>query len=279
MPNKTKELDVLHRFTFASYAARGEILLLQQSWQTILTQHAYPQSIALLLGEVLAATILMAATIKFKGQITTQIQSDGIISLLVAKCNHLFQIRSLARWDKQATIHNNKDLIGNGQLIVTIEQDERVKPLQSIIEIQNHNIVKSIEHYFLQSEQLPTRFIVAANKKNLKGILLQTLPSNSQLEDWQTLMAKTKKFSANKLIKSNYQSLIKYFNAIDDLRIFPNHVVEFVCNCSRERMKNALHSLSEDKADELVDGHQYVTVTCDYCNQEYHFTQSELLKQ
>lgn len=89
-----------------------------QTYQQIIADKNYPAPVATLLGELLVATSLLTATLKFEGSITVQVQGDGPVSLAVINGDHNQQLRGVARWNgdvKAGTIH---DLMGKGHMVI-----------------------------------------------------------------------------------------------------------------------------------------------------------------
>ena len=90
--------DKLHRFLFDQANIRGEIAQLTETWETILSHHDYPQVIREYLGQVVAASILLSATLKFEGSLTIQANGDGALTLMVVECRNDFAVRGIAKW-------------------------------------------------------------------------------------------------------------------------------------------------------------------------------------
>ena len=80
--------DQLHRYLFEQFAVRGELVTVSETWKQILENHNYPLPVKTLLGELLVATSLLTATLKFAGDITVQLQGDGPMSLAVINGNY-----------------------------------------------------------------------------------------------------------------------------------------------------------------------------------------------
>src|SRR5699024_5546931 len=151
--------DELYRFLFDEHGIRGELVSVQETYQAILRERDYPLPVQTLLGELLTVTSLLTATLKFKGEITVQLQGDGPVNFIVINGDHNQHFRGLARVKQtvpeQATL---SQMIGQGLLIITItpEQGERY---QGIVALEKETLAACVENYFLQSEQLPTKII------------------------------------------------------------------------------------------------------------------------
>jgi molecular chaperone Hsp33 len=178
--------DRVRRFIFEKQPVRGHWVRLTDAWRELRAHAPYPQPVEQLLGEAVAASVLLAASLKFRGRLTLQLQGNGAVRLLVAQCTHEFGVRALARFDADQVIETPdaaatesmfQRLVGNeGRITVTIETDERGAPYQGIVPLQGSSLAESLETYFASSEQLPTRVLVAADRDGCAGLLVQKMP-------------------------------------------------------------------------------------------------------
>src|ERR1700690_2453716 len=90
--------DTLHRFVFERYPIRGHIVHLDAAWRALIEHRRYPEEIRNTLGEAVVASLLLAATIKFDGVLSLQLQGDGPLHLLLAQCTSGLAVRGLARY-------------------------------------------------------------------------------------------------------------------------------------------------------------------------------------
>ena len=176
MNEQTKQAaDVVRRFIVENQPVRGHWVRLDAAWRDLCAHSDYPQPVRELLGQEVAASVLLAATLKFRGTLTLQLQGDGAISLLVAQCTHDFRLRAVARFDEQrvATISDGaskrggetfRQLVGtSGRVAVTVEADERSMRYQGVVPLRGGSLADSLEAYFASSEQLPPRVILPAS--------------------------------------------------------------------------------------------------------------------
>lgn len=270
--------DFIQPFLFEHSDVRGKIVRLQKSAQTIMEQHDYPVVIRDILGELLVAAVLLSSTFKYEGQLTLQFQSEGVLKMLVAKCNHRFEIRGLAQWDQEADIQQLENAFFSGQLIITLENSRDNQRHQSIVDINHQTISEAIETYFNQSEQIPTKIILAHEKQHFAGFLVQKMPSHSieQLSFWEHVTILTKTLKSEELIQWDNARLLKNLFHEEDIRLFDLQSIIFKCSCSEEKSKNTLQLLGRKEALEHFLTNKILTVTCDYCNQQYHFTKQQV---
>lgn len=272
--------DICQRFMFEHAPIRGELVRLGESYRTIVHQHHYPSVIRELLGEALVAAVLLTEVIKFNGELTLQFQSDGPVTLLVAKCNSQGMVRGLATWRDDVLPINIPSALGEGQLVVTISYDEQVKPYQSVIPIRHQTISQALEVYFIQSEQLPTRLYVAVSAEAVSGLLLQMLPNESSEtlnETWEEAVILADTLNTDELLTLDHSEILRRLYHEHDIRLFDARSIAFKCRCSPERMAGAILALGEAEAAVMLQTNKEIVVTCEYCNNIYGFDKAQVL--
>ena len=174
--------DSLHRFMFEHYPIRGHLVHLDASWRALIEHRDYPETVRDTLGEAVVASLLLAATIKFDGVLSLQLQGAGPVHLLLAQCTSGLGVRGLARFQEntgnpgQTYSSDVAQLIGPGNLTVTLESDDGAQRYQGIVPITGQRLADSLQIYFENSEQLPTRLWLYADAQGASGMLLQLLP-------------------------------------------------------------------------------------------------------
>jgi molecular chaperone Hsp33 len=172
--------DRLHRFIFEHFPIRGHLVHVDAAWRALIEHANYPAAIRETLGEAVAASLLLAATIKFEGVLSLQLQGDGPLYLMLVQCTSGLGVRGLARYrDGEPTEASIANLIGAGNLTVTLETDDSSQRYQGIVPITGRRLADSLQVYFENSEQLPTRLWLHADAQGASGMLLQKLPAAS----------------------------------------------------------------------------------------------------
>jgi molecular chaperone Hsp33 len=277
-----RDRDSLHRFIFEQFPIRGHLVHLDAAWAALIEHREYPQAIRDTLGEAVAASLLLAATVKFEGVLSLQLQGNGPVHLLLAQCTSGLAVRGLARYRDSETAGspNIGDLIGAGNLTVTLETDDGAQRYQGIVPIIGERLSDSLQVYFENSEQLPTRLWLHADGQGASGMLLQKLPSADSLpaadavviEDaWRRVQLIAATLTPQELSTlSDAQILHRLFNE-DDVRLFEPAPVYFRCRCSRERVSGMLQGLGESETRAVLEERGEVEVRCDFCNRAYVF--------
>jgi molecular chaperone Hsp33 len=271
--------DCLHRFVFEDYPIRGHLVHLDAAWRALIEHREYPQAIRDILGEAVAASLLLAATIKFEGVLSLQLQGDGPMHLLLVQCTSGLGVRGLARYHERKEQRGISDLIGAGNLTVTLETDDGAQRYQGIVPITGDRLADSLQAYFENSEQLPTRLWLCADDDGASGMLLQRLPagggasgSAAAVDDaWRRVQLIGDTLTPQELrTLADAEILHRLFNE-DDLRLFEQSPVYFRCRCSRERVGGMLQGLGEAETRSVLAERGAVEVRCDFCNRAYVF--------
>ncbi len=283
-----RDRDSLHRFLFEQYPIRGHLVHLDAAWHALIEHRDYPEAIRDTLGEAVAASLLLAATIKFEGVLSLQMQGDGPVHLMLVQCTSGLGVRGLARYrDDASGALRIGDMIGAGNLTVTLETDEGAQRYQGIVPIAGERLAESLQVYFENSEQLPTRLWLHADAQGASGMLLQKLPGRGSspagaaadaamdaaaIEDaWRRVQLIASTLTGEELrTLADEEILHRLFNE-DDVRLFEASPVYFRCRCSRERVASMLQGLGEAETRSVLKERGDVEVRCDFCNRAYVF--------
>ena len=262
--------DQLHRYLFENAAVRGELVNVTQTWREVMKNHDYPAPVQQLLGELLVATSLLTATLKFDGDITVQLQGDGPLSLAVINGNNRQELRGVARVQGEiAPEASLKNMVGNGYLVITISP-EKGERYQGVVGLEGETLAECLEDYFMRSEQLPTRLFIRTSDKGAAGILLQVLPAqDTSKEDFNHLATLTDTIKAEELIELPANDVLWRLYHQEEATVYDPQPVSFKCTCSRERCGEVLKTLPQEEVDEIIAEDGEVDMHCDYCGTHY----------
>ena len=276
------EGDLLYRFLFENLAIRGHLVRLDASWRAAIEHHDYPRPVSDALGEALAASVLMAGSLKFQGRLSLQVEGPGPVRLLLAQCTHRHAIRGVARHrELPGECADAAALFGGGRLAVTIEQEGRGDQYQGLVAIEQPRLSGCLEQYFERSEQLPSRLLLAARPDRAAGFLLQRVavggapaaaPLAADGEDaWRRIGFLLATLSSGELLDLPCRDILRRLFANDDIRLFDGTPVFFQCSCSRERVSGILQALGADEIQSLLRDQGDVEVRCEFCNRGWRF--------
>ncbi|MBN3052856.1 MULTISPECIES: Hsp33 family molecular chaperone HslO [Pectobacterium] len=273
--------DQLHRYLFENYAVRGELVTVNETYQRILTNHDYPVAVQTLLGEMLVATSLLTATLKFSGDITVQLQGDGPLKLAVINGNHQQQMRGVARLQGDIAPGSSlKEMVGNGYLVITITPTDGER-YQGVVGLEGETVAECLESYFQQSEQLPTRLFIRTGQHDGKqaaaGMLLQVLPAqDADRNDFDHLAQLTTTVKADELFTLPATEVLYRLYHQEEVTVYEPQDVEFRCHCSRDRCADALMTLSDQEVNEMIEQDGEIDMHCDYCGTHYLFNSLDI---
>ncbi len=273
--------DGTRRFLFEDADIRGEIVHLDSAYREIIAIHQYPLAVSRLLGEFLAAAVLLSTNLKFEGTLILQVRSEGEIPLLMVECDHRLRVRGIARGAEHATSDNNDQLLKGGQLAITIDPAHGQR-YQGIVPLEQGSLSNSLDGYFKRSEQLNTRVWLTADGHRAAGLLLQQLPAlittdnDQRAQQWEHVYSLASTVTDCELRELESEQLLYQLYNEDRVRLFEPSDVSFNCSCSRERTHNALITLNPADIEELLEELGSITMDCEFCNQHYQYSRSDL---
>jgi molecular chaperone Hsp33 len=276
MPQKND--DVMQRFLLERAGVRGVLVRLGASWREVAGRAYYPAPLHALLGESLAASVLLTGHIKLDGALSIELKSAGALRLLFAECNDAGQVRGLARWTDPLPAPLALDRLEGGVMAITIGNVEREQRYQGLVDLEHADLAASLENYFARSEQLPARILLAADGEHAVGLMLQRLPvdggHNAVADDdaWPRVLQLTATLGAAELLATDAHDLLYRLYHDESVRLFEPQALAFGCSCSRERVSAMLRALGRDEVEAALAAHDdQVEVICEFCARVYHF--------
>ena len=268
--------DQLQRFSFDDVAIRGEVAHLNQAYQDVLSRHQYPQPIAVAVGKLMAATAMLSANLKFKGRLTLQIRLPGNISLIQAETDEQGQLRAIARYDENQP--SEELSFEDGQMVITIEPDQGQR-YQGITLIEGGDVAAALEEYFVQSEQLASRFWLMCDGQQAAGFMLQQLPSkrtDDDIDAWDRVSHLAATIKQQELLELANEELLHRLYHEENVRVYPASALSFHFTCSRDRLANALHQVGKTAISEMIEESGHIDVNCEFCQQHYRFDETDM---
>ncbi|MBU3020365.1 Hsp33 family molecular chaperone HslO [Aestuariibacter sp. A3R04] len=275
--------DELHRYLLNAANVRGELVRLEDSLQKIVHSYEYPVQIQRLLSEMAAATCMLTAILKFKGEIGLQIQSKGPVSYAVINASHDYTLRGVARWDESLTAlpETFAELIANGVLVITITPDEGER-YQGVVALDKPTLAECIEDYFTQSEQLATKVMLMTDLSvpyaaRAAGMLLQVLPSQAQNTDvsqdteFEHVVKLSETLTEEEMFGLSVNDILYRLFHQEEVEVYPPHSVSFACTCSKQRSADALRNVEKTELLQIIEEDGAIKMNCQYCHAEYRF--------
>lgn len=296
----------LHKFLFEGLPVRGMLVRLTDAWQDILQRReqagAFPQPVRHLLGEMAAAGVLMQSNIKFNGALILQISGDGPVKLAVAEVQPDLALRATATVigdvGDDAQLEALVNVHGKGRCAITLDPKDRLpgqQPYQGVVPLHGdrreplQQISEVLEHYMLQSEQLDTKLVLAANDQIAAGLLIQRLPIEGEgnlaaqrnedeiglNEAYNRIAHLASTLTSEELLTLDANTILHRLFWEESVRRFEPLTGEdgphFACSCSRERVGQMLRGLGREEVDGIVVEQGRVEIVCEFCGEHYHF--------
>ncbi|MDT8429598.1 MAG: Hsp33 family molecular chaperone HslO [Pseudomonadales bacterium] len=273
--------DISQRFIFDHADIRGELVTLGDSYLQTVAQHGYTGAVSQLLGQFLAAGVLLGSTIKFAGRLVLQARGDGDIDLIMSEYTSEGNLRGIARFAQQPKGNSFRELVGKGTLVITV--DSRLgDPYQGVVALDSDSLALCLQHYFQQSEQLDSWFMLAVDEKRVSAMMLQQLPAQLEAdpevraEQWQQALHLARTLSRDELLSHDHETILHRLYHEQDLRLFEPRPLRYQCSCSRERTAKALLAIGKQEVDSIVAEQNGVEISCEFCGTEYNFGPGEL---
>lgn len=270
--------DSLQRFLFEQSHVRGELVHLDDAWREVLKRHDYPPALREVMGELMAAAVLLAAMLKLKGSLILQIQGRGPVTLLVVECDGELNVRATAKWQGELDGIGFAQMVGEGRFVITLDPRDGGQTYQGIVELDGNSVAEVLQNYMLRSDQLETRLWLTADDRGAAGLLLQKMPGDGgyafeeQDDDmWQRATMLTETLKREELLGLPALQLIRRLYSEEDVRLFDAQHVAFRCTCSRDRVARMLKMLGWDEVQSVLAERGMVEVRCEFCNHQYLF--------
>ncbi len=298
-------MSELHKFLFDGLPVRGMIVRLTSTWQEVLARRAantstgaYPPRVSEMLGEMLAAGALMQSNIKFNGALVLQIMGDGPVKVAVAEIQSDLSMRATATVQGEVAIDSKLsemvNVLNKGRCAITLDPKDKFpgqQPYQGVVPLHGdnnenlENLAEVLEHYMLQSEQLDTKLVLAANNTVAAGLLIQRLPvqGNKNLgeksreddigtnEAFNRIALFASSLKRDELLSLDVDTILHRLFWEEKVLRFEPQQPRFACTCSRERVASMLHSLGVAEVGSILTEQERVEVGCDFCGAQYRF--------
>ena len=292
---------------------RGMLVRLTDAWQDILARRAantqtgpYPVPVRQLLGEMAAAGVLMQGNIKFNGALILQIFGDGPVKVGVVEVQPDFSLRAtcsqVGEVAPESSLSQMVNLHNQGRCAITLDPKDRLpgqQPYQGVVPLfgdqgeKLESISEVLQHYMLQSEQLDTVLVLAADDQVAAGLLIQRLPVEGegnlagqmdsvareaelgQSEDFSRIAILAKSLKREELLTLDAETILHRLFWEEPLARFEPMVGDngprFACSCSRERVGHMIRSLGTAEVESILAEQGQVEVGCDFCGAQYRF--------
>ncbi|MFN7387907.1 Hsp33 family molecular chaperone [Brevundimonas sp.] len=285
-------------FQIEGWPVRGRLVRLGEAIDAILSAHAYPEPVAALLGEACALAALVGSSLKFEGRLIVQAQGDGPVRYVVADYDTEGFLRGYCRYDEAEVAAAStgfarpgaKTLLGQGVFVMTLDRGPDFERTQGITPIEGESLSLAAEHYFEQSEQIPTKVRLAVGAVTTDtgtqwragGALIQLIAGDdargSTEEVWDRSRALFHTLADDELVDPTItpQTLLFRLFHEDGVRLEDPRPLKAQCRCSADRIATVLASFAPEERADMVEPDGKIHVTCEYCARDYELEPAEI---
>ncbi len=282
--------DQLKKYLFEDHSARVQAVTLDQAWKTGMAHQSYPECVQQLLGELVAAAVLLAGNIKFDGSLVLQLQGDGPVTLIVVECSADLAIRATASLREgvqvppASTLQSLLNAHGRGRFIVMLDPGRdkpHAQPYQGVVPLEGQTVAEVLELYMRHSEQLDTRLWLAANADRCAGLLVQRLPDHGGTNvaanaaehehAWERARHLAGTLKADELLALDTDTLIYRLFSEETLLAFEPQNIRWHCPCTHARVADMLRMLGRGEIESILSEQGHVDIACNFCGKPYRF--------
>jgi molecular chaperone Hsp33 len=257
-------MNEIQTFVLEDNGIRGTLVRLEETWTKVLANHDYPQPVRALLGEGVAATLLLASGLKTTPSVSLQLQGEGALKLLLVQCTDGQRVRGMASFK---TAPQTFRLLGAGRLVVNLDTGKPNGFFQGIVPLTSARLDECLESYFAQSEQLDTRLILRGDEQRIAGLLLQVLPGHGE----ERAAGAFETAAACAATATPAELLLPKLFAGQSIRLFKAKPVTHDCRCTPERLAGVVRMLGDEEVKSLLAEQGHVELKCEFCNRAFRY--------
>ncbi|MDR2451277.1 MAG: Hsp33 family molecular chaperone HslO [Candidatus Accumulibacter sp.] len=270
--------DGVRRFLFDELDVRGAVVRLDAVWRRLMDGRGYPAPVAELLGQMAAVTVLLVDNLKHPGRLTVQLRGKGPVSLLVIDCSERLNLRCMARHAEEVAAAPAAELLGHGELLLSMTSPRRRKPYQSVVPLEGATIAEIFERYLRRSEQLAAHFSVAAGESGAAGLYLQKMPAADERDPdgWTRVEALAATARREELLGLSCEDLLTRLFPEETVRVFERRAIIHDYPPDARRIGNLLLALGREDVYDNLRKNGVIVVNDELSNHEYRFDRQDI---
>ena len=247
----------------------------------------WPTSAAAL-GRMMSAVLMMGAMSKQEEKLSVTINGGGPIGTMICVTKGDGKIKGFVGDPHTHYTYNDTGKLAVGVAVGKEGYLEVIRDMQlreaftGRVALQSGEIGDDFSYYFAASEQTPSVVSVGVLVNDTNeilssgGFIIQLLPEATE-EDITYIENKMKDFPAVSALihegKTPEEILQMLF---EDVKILDSQDLFFECDCSRERMKEAIKMVGKDEINAMIEEDHGCEIHCHFCNTYYQFDEEEL---
>jgi molecular chaperone Hsp33 len=270
--------DAVRRFLFDGLDIRGAVARLDAVWQKLMAGRTYPAPVVDLLGQMSATAVLLADNLKQPGRLGLQMRGDGPVTLLMVDCSESLNLRCMAHHVAGIAAAPALDLLGRGQLTLSLHTPARREPYQSAVPLEGATLAEVFENYLQRSEQVVSRFFLAASPSGAAGLYLQKMPAADRRDPdgWARIKALAATVRPEELLESSAEDLLLRLFHEESVRVFDARPITHDFPPDPDRVGNMLLVLGREDVYANLEKNGVIVVSDELSNREYRFTRADV---
>ncbi len=270
--------NTVQRFLFDDLDIRGAVVRLDSVWEKLMTGRDYPAAVVDLLGQMSATALLLSDNLKQAGRLTIQLRGSGPVSLLVIDCNEALNLRCMAHHEEHIGTGTALGLLGNGQLLLSLDLPTMREPYQSVVPLDGETIAAVFEHYLKLSEQLDSRIFLAASATGAAGLFLQKMPDADQRDPdgWARIEALAATVRPDELLSLSTEDLLTRLFHEETVRVFAARPVTNECPPDWDKIRTMLLALGREDVYANLQERGEIVINDELSKNEYRFDKAAI---
>lgn len=246
------------------------------------------------LGRLLTASSLMGNQLKSKdASITLRVKGDGPVGHIIAVANNNGDCRGYVENPLAETTYypngkiNVAEGVGKNGILNVMKDLGQGEPYVTQIELVSGEIAEDITAYYAKSEQIPTACALGVlfDKEDNEvllagGLLIQLLPAadDETINKLEKAIEKMEPVTTMLAKGMSIEDMCKSVLSDFEVEILDTQEINYICTCSREKVKNSIASLTDEEILSLADEKGFAEAGCHFCNKRYRFSKVQLKK-
>ncbi len=243
------------------------------------------------LGRLLTMAAILGTDMKSdQDALTLTVKGDGPAGMLTAVADTDGRVRGYVEHpfvDLPVRPEGKLDvggLVGKNGTLAIIRDFGLKEPYVGYSDLVSGEIAEDFANYFFTSEQTPTVVSLGVlvevdlTCRAAGGLMIQALPGVSDEALTKLEKALENLPSITNMIDSGLtpETILSTYFSDFEVEILDEGTLKYECNCSRERIENALRGLSNVELQQMIDEDHGAEVVCHFCNSTYQFSEEDL---
>lgn len=280
--------DYIIKATAFDYQVRAYAIISTLTIDEVQRRHQLQPLATIAIGRAMTATVLLNSMLKGNEQLTVNINGGGKIGSLLVDANTNGDVRGYVTNHQALTSEDElhltlKEVVGSFGAMTVTRRNGNNPPFIGQIPIISGEINDEFASYLYQSEQIPSTVLVSTlmneqyKVEAAGGFMIQLLPGTplSVLEEIKSRIKNS--LPLNTMLRTNYspEEILQtiFGETVNEIEQLP---VRFKCECSRERIANAIISLGQEEIIDMIETDGQANAECHFCNEHYFFTKEDL---